>query len=71
MASRHMPEKTAACIKEQSDMDKITSLNKGRQLYDILKSDILEGRYATGDKLPSIRELAQRYGLSKNTGSIR
>ena len=48
-------------------MDKITSLNKGRQLYDILKSDILEGRYATGDKLPSIRELAQRYGLSKNT----
>ena len=48
-------------------MDKIVSLNKGKQLYDILKSDILQGKYATGDKLPSIRELAQHYGLSKNT----
>lgn len=52
---------------EMDTMDKIVTLNKGRQLYDILKSDILEGKYATGDKLPSIRELAQRYGLSKNT----
>lgn len=53
--------------KEQENMDKMVTLNKGRQLYDILKNDILEGKYAMGDKLPSIRELAQRYGLSKNT----
>lgn len=48
-------------------MDECVSLSKGKQLYDILKNDILEGRYAPGEKLPSIRALAQRYGLSKNT----
>ncbi len=46
---------------------KIVSINKGRQLYEILKQDILQGKYAQGDKLPSIRELSQVYGLSKNT----
>lgn len=46
---------------------KIVSINKGRQLYEILRRDILQGKYAQGDKLPSIRELSQVYGLSKNT----
>ncbi|MGI6183307.1 MAG: LacI family DNA-binding transcriptional regulator [Candidatus Fimadaptatus sp.] len=48
-------------------MSKIVTLNKGRQLYDILKAEILSEKYKVGDKLPSIRELAQQYGLSKNT----
>ena len=69
MVKRSVDKKTlyAQMCKEQVDMDTKATLNKGRQLYDILKGDILEGKYAMGDKLPSIRELAQRYELSKNT----
>lgn len=48
-------------------MSKIVSQSKGKQLYEILKKDILDGKYAKDEKLPSIRELAQIYGLSKNT----
>lgn len=48
-------------------MRKIVTTNKCRQLYDILKADIMEGKYRPGDRLPSIRELSSQYELSKNT----
>ncbi len=48
-------------------MDAIGSIKKGKQLYAILKRDIEEGKYKKGEKLPSIRVLAQQYTLSKNT----
>lgn len=46
---------------------KIVSVSKARQLYAILKSAIENGEYAPGDKIPSIRDLAMTYELSKNT----
>ena len=48
-------------------MKKIVSISKARQLYEMLKEEIVSGKYANGDKLPSIRDLAERYSLSKNT----
>ncbi|MCZ8524041.1 MULTISPECIES: MocR-like pyridoxine biosynthesis transcription factor PdxR [Paenibacillus] len=36
------------------------------QLYQALKEEILSGRAAPGAKLPSIRQLAQHLGLSRN-----
>ncbi len=48
-------------------MKKIVSISKARQLYEMLKEDIVSGKYASGDKLPSIRDLAEQYSLSKNT----
>ena len=46
---------------------KIVSISKAKQLYEILKEEITSGKFASGDKLPSIRELAEKYSLSKNT----
>lgn len=43
------------------------TVSKARQLYDILKAQILEGKFADQEKLPSIRDLATEYQLSKNT----
>lgn len=48
-------------------MKKIVSISKARQLYEMLKEEIVSGKYASGDKLPSIRDLAEQYSLSKNT----
>lgn len=42
-------------------------MGKARQLYEILKNDIAEGKYESDEKLPSIRALADTYGMSKNT----
>jgi len=36
------------------------------QLYEAIRSDII-ARHAVGDKLPSIRKIAQQYNLSKTT----
>ena len=38
-----------------------------QQLAQALKSEILSGTLQKGDKLPSIRELAVRYGVNKDT----
>lgn len=48
-------------------MKKIVSISKARQLYEMLKEEIVSGKYASGDKLPSIRDLAEQNSLSKNT----
>ena len=48
-------------------MKTITSMGKARQLYEILKNDISAGKYDEDSKLPSIRALADEYGMSKNT----
>lgn len=48
-------------------MKKIVTMGKARQLYEILKEDISEGKYEDNSKLPSIRALADEYGMSKNT----
>ena len=48
-------------------MEKIVSVNKVSQFYLILKEQILSGKYKLGDKLPSIRDFAKMYGISKTT----
>src|SRR6202011_4561689 len=38
-----------------------------RWLYDALRTEILEGRLRPGARLPSTRDLASQYGLSRGT----
>lgn len=37
------------------------------QLMDYIKLSIISGRYSAGDKLPSVRELAQTASVNPNT----
>ena len=37
------------------------------QLIEKIQMDIISGRYAPGDKLPSVRELAQKASVNPNT----
>ena len=37
------------------------------QLHDILRAEILAGKFSAGDKLPSERKLMEKYKLSRNT----
>lgn len=50
-------------------MSEIVSTSKARQFYEVLKAEITGGKYAGGARLPSIRDLAEQYSLSKNTVS--
>jgi GntR family transcriptional regulator / MocR family aminotransferase len=38
-----------------------------RQLYEVLRRAILDGKLAAGDRLPSSRDLVQDLGMSRNT----
>ena len=40
---------------------------KYMQLFEIIKNDILSGRYNSGDKLPSENELKEKYSVSSTT----
>ena len=48
-------------------MSKENIMSNAHHLYDILKNEILCGKFAPGSKLPSIRALAQVHGLCTNT----
>ena len=37
------------------------------QLIDMIKLQIVSGRLKSGDKLPSVRDLAVEYGVNPNT----
>ena len=37
------------------------------QLVDIIKSDIIRGKFKTNEKLPSVREFALMYSVNPNT----
>ena len=49
------------------DFSKRGKLTLYEYLYQCLKGDILEGKIAAGEKLPSKRELAGEYGVSIKT----
>lgn len=49
------------------DFSKRGKLTLYEYLYQCLKEDILEGKIAAGEKLPSKRELAGEYGISVKT----
>lgn len=40
---------------------------KYRKLVEILRGDILSGKYGNGNPFPSVRVLIKRYGLSSTT----
>lgn len=40
-----------------------------RRIADDLRTDIAEGRLRPGIKLPAVRDLAERYGVSRNTAA--
>ena len=46
---------------------KSSTMSNAYQLYDILRQTIMRGEYPIGSKLPSIRTLANKYGLCTNT----
>ena len=37
------------------------------QLADMIKSDVISGKYKSNDKLPSVREFALNYSVNPNT----
>ncbi len=37
------------------------------QIMEIIESDLLNGKYQAGEKLPSVRELAMEAGVNPNT----
>ncbi len=37
------------------------------QLIELLKTDIVSGKYQPGDKLPAVRDIAVTYGVNPNT----
>lgn len=43
------------------------NLNKYNQIYQSLSSDIVEGKYVTGDILPSEHKLLKSFGVSRET----
>ena len=60
-----MKEKSTERIPEENE--RLMTISKGRQLYYILKKQLEDNHYHDGEKLPSIRNLAQQYGVSCNT----
>lgn len=49
------------------EIDKNKRIPLHRQFYEILKKNIEEGKYKTGEYIPSERELCEKYNLSRTT----
>ena len=58
-----MPERNVRMI----SIDKTSSKSLYEQLYEQMKSEILNEHYAAGEKLPATRQLAAEHKLSRNT----
>ncbi|HEV2814998.1 MAG TPA: GntR family transcriptional regulator [Solirubrobacteraceae bacterium] len=48
-------------------MEQLRRTTASQELFSVLRDDILAGRYAAGEKLPSQRTLAREYGLNATT----
>ena len=48
-------------------VDRSLKVRLDRQLYEILRTYILEGRIRAGTSLPATRTLAQQLGVGRNT----
>lgn len=48
-------------------MSRFETIGKSKQFFDFLKNEIISGEYKPGDKFPSIRDLAEKYGISNIT----
>lgn len=46
------------------------TIGKSKQFYDFLKGEILSDEYKPGDKFPSIRDLSEKYNISKTTVNL-
>jgi DNA-binding GntR family transcriptional regulator len=40
-----------------------------RQVYAVLRADIMAGRYGPDDRLPSLNELSAQYGINRKTAN--
>ena len=52
---------------EMISIDKTPDKSLYEQLYEQMKSEILNEHYAAGEKLPATRQLAAEHKLSRNT----
>lgn len=50
-------------------MSPIQDTGPARQIADALRTEIRNGTYQPGEKLPSLRELCERHGVSRNTAA--
>lgn len=48
-------------------MSNFITVGKSKQFYNFLRNLIISGEYRTGDKFPSMRELAAKYEINKMT----
>jgi GntR family transcriptional regulator of arabinose operon len=48
-------------------MPSFISIGKSKQFYNFLRTSLLNEEYKVGDKFPSIRELSEKYEISKPT----
>ena len=48
-------------------MEQLRRTTASQELFSVLRDEILAGRYAAGEKLPSQRTLAREYGLNATT----
>jgi GntR family transcriptional regulator / MocR family aminotransferase len=48
-------------------IDRNSEVPLGRQIYELWRLGILEGRFSRGERVPSTREMAQALGLSRGT----
>jgi GntR family transcriptional regulator/MocR family aminotransferase len=49
------------------ELDRTGGLSLRRQIYQVMKQAMIQGRLAAGEALPSTRELAHALGVSRNT----
>jgi DNA-binding GntR family transcriptional regulator len=51
------------------EIDRDSSVPASRQVAGWLREDIESGRYAPGQRLPSIADLVQTYGVARDTAA--
>ncbi len=65
-----MPTNNRQKITEDTGLQRSSKLTLQEQLIAILKDAIAQGVYRKGDRLPSVRTLAQQYKVSRETAKL-
>ena len=66
----HPPDPNAHGTHGRSALDRGSKPTLQEQLVAILEAKIRQGEFAAAQKLPSVRELAETYGVSRETGKL-
>ena len=51
------------------EIDRDSSTPPSRQIADFIRADIAAGRYAPGQRLPSIADIVGEYGVARDTAA--